>query len=201
MEYIGLIGSFALAVSGALKAMYKKFDPFGLFIIAFVTAVGGGTIRDVLLTEKSVFWMTNAAYIYTIIAGVVFAILFRNKLLRLQKLLSLFDTIGLGLFTVVGVQIGIENEINTISCIILGTITGAFGGVLRDVLVNEVPVIFQKEIYASVSVIGGIVYVLMRHLNVPNPYSQLIPIGIIIILRLIIIKFNITLPTISLKEK
>ena len=201
MEYIGLFGSFTLAISGALKAIYKKFDPFGVFIIAFVTAVGGGTIRDILLTEKSVFWMNNANYIYIIIVGALCAIILRNKLFHLQRLLSLFDTVGLGLFTIVGVQIGLQSEINTISCVILGTITGAFGGVLRDVLVNEIPVIFRKEIYASVSVIGGVLYIILLHFNIPNPYSQVIPICIIIFLRLIIIKFNISLPTISLKEK
>ena len=147
-----------MAISGALKAMHKHFDPFGIFIIAFVTAIGGGTVRDMLLTEKSVFWMHDANFIYAIIAGALIAILFRNKLYVFQKFLSLFDTVGLGLFTVVGVQIGLEYDINYVSCIILGTITGAFGGVLRDVLVNEIPIIFQKEIYASACLAGGAVF-------------------------------------------
>lgn len=201
VEYIGLIGSFALAISGALKAMHKKFDPFGVFIIAFITAVGGGTIRDMLLTDKSIFWMTDASFIYATIAGALFAIVLRKKLFYLQKILLLFDTIGLGLFTVIGVQIGIESEINMVSCVILGTITGAFGGVLRDVLVNEIPVIFQKEIYATTSVLGGVLYLSLYHFEVSNPMLQIIPIVFIIVLRLLVVRFNISLPTIYLKDK
>ena len=201
VEYLGLIGSFALAISGALKAMRKKFDAFGVFIIAFVTAVGGGTIRDMLLTDKSVFWMTDASFIYVIIGGALFAILLRKKLFHLQKILLLFDTIGLGLFTVIGVQIGIESDINMVSCVILGTITGAFGGVLRDILVNEIPVIFQKEIYATTSVLGGALYLSLYHFEVSNPFLQIIPIVFIIVLRLLVVRFNISLPTIYLKDK
>lgn len=201
VEIIGILGSFSMAISGALKAMHKQFDPFGIFIIAFVTAIGGGTVRDMLLTEKSVFWMHDANFIYAIILGTFIAILLRNKLYVFQKLLSLFDTIGLGLFTIVGVQIGLDYDINFVSCIILGTITGAFGGVLRDVLVNEVPVIFQKEVYASISVVGGIIYLVLMNFNTPLLYAQVIPIVIIITLRVLVIKFNISLPTINLKEK
>ncbi len=201
IELIGITGSFAMAISGALKAMHKRFDPFGVFIIAFVTAIGGGTVRDVLLTDKDVFWMHSSYYIYAIILGGIFAIVFRNRIYKFQRLLSLFDTIGLGLFTIVGVQIGLDFNINHISCIILGTITGAFGGVLRDVLVNEIPIIFQKEIYASISIIGGAIYLVLIHFNVPIITAQLIPISIIIILRLLVIKYNISLPTIYLKEK
>jgi len=111
--------------------------------------------------------------------------------------LLIFDALGLGLFTVTGVQIGLEYELHYINCIILGTITGSFGGVLRDVLVNETPVIFKKEIYATISIVGGAVYLLLINLEVANPILQIIPIIFIIIARLIVLRFNISLPQIK----
>jgi uncharacterized membrane protein YeiH len=197
--YISLLGSLTFAISGALKAINKKFDPFGILIIGFITAVGGGTIRDILITDKTVFWLNESIHLYFIFGGVVLAIIFRNKLNRFNKSLLFFDAVGLGLFTITGVQIGIENDLQIINCIILGTITGSFGGVLRDVLVNETPVIFKKEIYATISFIGGAIYLLLFNLEIENPYLQIIPIVFIIIARLAVLKFKISLPQIKYK--
>jgi uncharacterized membrane protein YeiH len=201
LNYIGIGGSFALAMSGALKAMAKKFDPFGVLIIAFVTAVGGGTLRDVLLEDRTVFWLTEVSYIYFIIAGAFIALIFRKKLAYFHKTLLFFDAIGLALFTVMGVQIGINFELSFINCIIMGTLTGAFGGVLRDILVNEIPVIFKKEIYATVSIAGGMIYWVLVQLEVPNIFSQIIPILLIIIARILIMYYKVSFPTIYRDEK
>lgn len=198
--YISLLGSLTFSISGALKAINKKFDPFGILIIGFVTAVGGGTIRDVLITDKTVFWLNESIHLYVIFTGVILAIIFRSKLNRFNKPLLLFDAVGLGLFTITGVQIGLENNLHLINCMILGTITGSFGGVLRDVLVNETPVIFKKEIYATISIFGGAFYLLLLKLEVQNPILQIIPIAFIIITRLIILKFKISLPQIDYKK-
>lgn len=197
--YISLLGSLTLAISGALKAINKKFDPFGILIIGFVTAVGGGTIRDMLLTDKTVFWLNESIHLYFIIGGVILAIIFRNKLNKFNKSLTFFDALGLGLFTITGVQIGLDYDLRAINCIILGTITGSFGGVLRDVLVNETPVIFKKEIYATISIFGGGLYLLLVNLEIQNPYLQIIPIVFIIIARLAVLKFKISLPQIKYK--
>jgi uncharacterized membrane protein YeiH len=198
--YISLLGSLTFAISGALKAINKKFDPFGVLIIGFVTAVGGGTIRDMLITDKTVFWLTETTHLYFIIGGVILAIIFRNKLNKFNKSLNFFDAVGLGLFTITGVQIGLENDFHFINCIILGTVTGSFGGVLRDVLVNETPVIFKKEIYATISIIGGAIYLTLLKFDIQNPAQQIIPIVLMIITRLIIIKLNISLPQIKYKK-
>ncbi len=200
LNYIGIVGSFALAISGALTAMDKRFDPFGVLIIAFVTAVGGGTVRDVMLPGKTVFWLEETSYIYFIIAGTLIAVVFRKKLGYIKKPLLFFDAIGLGLFTITGVQIGVSFELSAIICIILGTITGSFGGVLRDIFVNEVPVIFKKEIYATVSIIGGAMYLVLYELEVANPFLQIVPVLFIIIMRLLVIKYRITLPSIYNNE-
>lgn len=196
IQYISLIGSFVFAISGALKAINKQFDPFGILIIGFVTAVGGGTLRDILLTERSVFWLQEPVHVYSIVGGVITAILFKNKLNRFNKQLLLFDAIGLGLFTITGVQIGLESDLHYINCIILGTMTGSFGGVLRDILVNEIPVIFKKEIYATVSIVGGGLYLGLLYFGVNNVLVQIIPIVLMIIARLIIIRYNVSLPQI-----
>jgi len=196
LNYISIGGSFALAISGSLKAMGKKFDPFGILIIAFVTAVGGGTLRDILLTEKSVFWLKETPYIYFIIAGTIMALIFRKRLTYFHNTLMFFDAVGLALYTITGVQIGIDNDLSFINCIILGTLTGAFGGVVRDILVNEVPVIFHKEIYATVSIVGGIFYWALAQFNVSSPFLQIAPILFIIAARILITYYKLAFPSI-----
>ena len=200
-EYINILGSFSLAVSGALTAMHKRFDVFGVFIVAFVTAVGGGTLRDMFLTEREVFWMHDTNPLYAIITGTVLAIVFRSKIKHLYKPLLLFDAIGLGLFTITGVQIGINENLEIIHCIILGTITGTFGGIIRDILVNEIPVIFRKEVYATISILGGFVYYFMYFANLETLWTNVVPIVLIITLRLVVVYFKISLPSIYKKEK
>lgn len=200
INYFSIAGTFAFAISGALTAMNNKFDPFGVLIIAFVTAVGGGTVRDILVEGRPVFWLYEPMYIYFIIAGTVFAILFRRKLNYMLKPLFFFDTIGLALYTVIGVQIGIEYQLNHINCIILGTLTGAFGGVIRDILVNEVPVIFKKEIYATVSIAGGALYLLLDKFISHHPFMQFIPMLFIIVARLLIVRYKIALPSLYKSE-
>jgi len=186
IHFISLTGAFALAISGALTAMNKRFDPFGVLIIGFITAVGGGTLRDILLTDKEVFWMQETSYLYVIIVGCLFAILFRKKLFHFEKALLFFDAIGLGLYTAAGVQIGIDFELSGINCVILGMATGAFGGVLRDILVNEVPVIFNKDIYATVTIFGGLLYWVLNYNIEPQPFFQILPVVIMIVTRLLI---------------
>jgi uncharacterized membrane protein YeiH len=200
INYTSIAGVFAFAISGALTAMHKKLDPFGVLIIAFATSVGGGTIRDVLVSTDSVFWISEPEYIYVIIGGSVFAMIFRKWLGYLRKTLMLFDTMGLALFTVVGLQVGIEHEFNRIICLILGMITGAFGGVLRDILVNDVPLIFKKEIYATISFFGGIIYLLLSHFQVNTIALQIIPMVFIIVLRLLVVHFGWSYPVISYIE-
>ena len=196
LEYISIGGAFAFAISGALTAMNKRFDAFGVFIIAFATAVGGGSLRDVIVNDHAVFWLIQPTYIYLIIGGTLFAIILRKRLNYFKKTLLLFDTLGLALYTIIGVEIGIQNNLSGISCVALGTITGSFGGVLRDILVNDIPLIFRKEIYATISILGGTLYFLMHFLKGNHLYTQMTPIAIIIILRFIVIRYKISLPTI-----
>ena len=198
---IDILGTIAFAISGVLVAMEKKLDLFGVLIIAFVTAVGGGTLRDMLIGNTPVVWMSQSVYIFTILGTVFFAILFVNQLKYLRKTLFLFDTIGIGLFTMVGIEKGLSAELMPIMCIILGTITASFGGVIRDILCNEIPVIFHKEIYATACILGGIGYFLLIQFPFDGAYAYSAAIIIIIVIRLLAVKFKITLPNIYRTDK
>ncbi|GGD28217.1 trimeric intracellular cation channel family protein [Flavobacterium orientale] len=194
---LDIIGTMAFAISGVLTAFHKKLDPFGVFIIAFVTAVGGGTLRDVLIGRTPVGWMQDLNYVYAIIIGFVLALIFRKKLDKLRKSLLLFDTIGLGVFTLIGLEKGIAIDLHPIICIALGTMTACFGGVIRDILCNEIPVIFRREIYATICIIGGIVFFALEYFEVSNDLIYLITSLVIISIRLFAVKFKWYLPTIG----
>ncbi|MDV7188144.1 trimeric intracellular cation channel family protein [Lutibacter sp. TH_r2] len=193
-EILDITGVVAFAISGALVAIGKRFDPFGVFIVAFATSVGGGTLRDVLI-NRPVFWIENVHYFYPIFIGVLLAILFRKKLKLLSKSLFLFDTIGLGLYTIVGTEIGILNNLHPIICISLGTISAAFGGVTRDILCSKIPIIFKKEIYATASIIGSIVFLTLSHYKIDETISYILTSAIVIAIRLIAVRLKMQLPT------
>lgn len=187
---LDIIGTMAFAMSGALTAMNKKLDPFGVFIIAFVTAVGGGTLRDMMIGRTPVGWMRDLNYVYFICIGFFLAVLFRKKLDRLRLSLFLFDTIGLGVFTLIGLEKGIAINLHPIFCIALGTMTACFGGVIRDILCNEVPVIFRKQIYATICIFGGMVFFALKKFNLNDDVVYVITSLVIIIIRLMAVKFR-----------
>lgn len=197
---LDLLGTTAFAISGALSAMNRRLDLFGIFIIAFVTAIGGGTLRDVLIGSTPVTWMENITYIYLIGVVAIFAIIFRKKLNYLKKSLFLFDTIGLGVFTITGVEMGVQNDLNPIISIAIGAMTGTFGGVIRDILCNEIPVIFRKEIYATACIIGGLAFVLLHELGVGTDIIYIVTSLTVIIIRLVVVKYHISLPSFYLSS-
>ncbi|MFV0566245.1 MAG: trimeric intracellular cation channel family protein [Flavobacteriaceae bacterium] len=198
-HFIDILGVVAFSISGVLVAVEKRMDLFGILIIAFVTSIGGGTLRDLLIGNTPVTWMRDISYTYSILAGAVFAIVFRNKIDYLRTSLFLFDTIGIGLYTSLGVEKGIEAGLHPIICIALGTITACFGGVIRDILCNEIPVIFRKEIYATACILGGIVYFLLLKLPISTDLVFIIAGLVVIAARLLAVKFKIKLPSIYKK--
>lgn len=191
---LDFIGTFVFAISGALTAMHKKLDPFGVFIIAFVTAVGGGTLRDLLIGKTPVGWMNELNYVYLIIGGFLAAVLFRKKLERLRVSLLLFDTVGFGVFTLIGLEKGIEIGLHPVICIFLGTISACFGGVIRDILCNDIPVIFRKEIYATICIFGGILYFILKKLHFENEIISVVVSSVMITIRLFSVKYKWVLP-------
>jgi uncharacterized membrane protein YeiH len=197
---LDIIGTMAFAMSGALTAMNKRLDPFGVFIIAFVTAVGGGTVRDVLIGRTPVGWMLDLKYVYVIILGFILSVIFRKKFDRLRTSLFLFDTIGLGVFTLIGLERGILTGLHPIICIALGTMTACFGGVTRDILCNEIPVIFRREIYATICILGGIVFFVLKKWNLNDDILYLITCIVIILVRLMAVKYKWYLPALEHKR-
>lgn len=197
-DFLDLAGTAVFAMSGALAAMHRRFDPFGVFILGVVTAIGGGTLRDLLIGRLPVGWMQDMTYLYVIIGSVIMAFVFRDRLLYLRKTFFLFDTLGLGLFTITGVEIGLQADLHPIICVILGTMSASFGGVIRDVLSNEVPIIFQKEIYALASIAGGIAFLLLLQTSLPQDIIYVLTSVMVIIIRLLAVKYNWSLPKTSL---
>ena len=200
MEFIyvlDILGTFAFAVSGALVASDKKFDLFGLVIIAFVTAVGGGMLRHLLIDAHPINWIGDLNYMYTIFLAVIFTFLFKSKIAHLSKTMFLFDTVGLSVFTLLGLEKGLSFNLNPIIALIMGMISAVFGGVLRDVLTNKIPLIFEKEIYASACLIGGISYLLLTYFNMTENVIFVFSASIIVIIRVIAVKFKLQLPKIK----
>ena len=198
---VDLLGTIAFAISGVLTATKKRMDLFGILIIAFVTSIGGGTLRD-LLVGFPVAWMRNSTYVYFILGCAIIAIIFRKKLNYVRTSLFLFDTIGIGLYTVVGVEKGLSADLSPIVCVALGTITATFGGVIRDILCNEIPVIFRKEIYATACILGGTSYFALLVLSpIPEGIIFVIAGSVTITIRLLAVHFEWTLPTIYSKKE
>jgi uncharacterized membrane protein YeiH len=193
-EILDTIGTLVFAISGALTAMYKKLDLFGVYCIAFVTALGGGTIRDVMIGRTPVGWMLDIDYVFIITLGFLLSLIFNRYLERLRISMLLFDTIGLGVFTLIGLEKGIEFGLSPVICVILGTLTATFGGVIRDILCNEIPVLFRKEIYATLCIAGGILFFLLQEFAIPQEIISASVAVFIITLRLVAYKYNWSLP-------
>jgi len=194
---IDILGTFAFAISGALVASDKKFDIFGVLIIAFVTAFGGGMLRDILINAHPINWIGDLNYIWTIFLAVFLTFLFKSKIAFLSKTLFLFDTIGISVFTLLGLQKGLSFDLHPFISIIMGMVSAVFGGVLRDVLTNKIPLIFKKEIYSSACLAGGLSYLILNLVAIPKEINFIISASVIIIIRLISVKYELELPKIN----
>lgn len=197
---VEIIGTLAFAISGIRLAAVKKFDWFGAYIVGLVTAIGGGTIRDLFLSTTP-FWMLNYWYLVVTAVALVLVIVFKRYLVRLDHTVFIFDTIGLALFVVIGMQKSLDFGFPIWVAIIMGTITGAFGGVLRDILINEEPLIFRKEVYATACLAGGISYWLIHKLGGSVVLQQVSCAAIIIIVRILSVIYNWSLPVLGNDNK
>jgi len=199
-QILDIIGVFVFTISGVLSGLNKRLDAFGVFIIAFVTALGGGTLRDILIGRTPVGWMENLSYLYIIVLAYFITIFFKKHLEKLRVSLFLFDSIGLGVFTIIGLEKGIEIGLHPIVCIILGTITASFGGVIRDILCNEIPVIFRKEIYATVCICGGFLFFVLKKINLNQDVLYLVTSLFMIVFRLLAVRNKWYLPSLYAKD-
>lgn len=191
---IDIFGTISFAVSGAFLAMEKKLDPFGVLVLSFVTALGGGTLRDMMIGNLPVSWLTNCTATIVIFCAAIVTMFFGRYLKHLTTTLFLFDALGLGLFTIVGIKLGIDKNFSIGVCITLGTITACFGGVLRDVLLNNIPLLFRKEIYALACITGGLIYFLLRNMKLDADVATILCILLIFVIRVVAVRYQISLP-------
>lgn len=196
MEVLDFIGTFAFAISGIRLASAKRFDLFGAYVVGVVTAIGGGTLRDLMLGVTPI-WMTNPMYLICSGIALLWVILFEKRLVRQEVTFFIFDTIGLALFTVVGVEKALALGFPLWVAVIMGTITGAAGGVFRDVFINEIPLIFRKEIYALACIIGGLFYGLFDWLGVDLVLTQCLSGFSVFLVRILAVKFHLGLPVLK----
>ena len=193
---IEVIGTIAFAISGIRLAAYKNFDLFGAYTVGLVTAIGGGTLRDLLL-DIPVFWMQTWLYLAVTGISLLIVILFKKVLVSHDRMLFIFDTIGLALFVVIGIQKSLAEGYPMWVAIVMGMITGSFGGVIRDILINEEPLFFRKDIYATACLAGGFTYWLIGYAT-PDPIvGQITCAFTVIVLRLLAIRYNWSLPVIK----
>lgn len=193
VDIFDYLGTFAFAISGIRLASQKEFDLFGAFIVGMVTAVGGGTLRDTML-GISPFWMTQWEYFAITALALLLFIFYHNGINKIASTIFLFDTIGLAFFTVVGFQKTLDAGFPVWASIIMGMFTGSLGGVLRDILINEIPLIFRRDIYALACIAGGLVYWLGIILALPDYVSELACAATVIAIRLLAVKFHWQLP-------
>ena len=199
MEFINIIdyiGTFAFAISGIRLAAAKNFDWFGAYVVGFVTAVGGGTLRDLML-DTTPFWMEHLSYLIVTGLALIFVLIFRKYVVRLDNTFFIFDAVGIALFTVVGVEKSLEAGFPVWVNVIMGTITGAAGGMFRDIFINEVPLIFRTDIYAMACLLGGIVYHLCLWLGLDTVLTQLIAAVSVFLIRVLAVHFHISLPALK----
>lgn len=196
MKIIEVLGTFTFVVSGIRQASAKHFDWFGGFVCGIAVAIGGGTIRDVMLGVTP-FWMTSSLYMSCAVLALLFTVVFSRSLKKLDNAWFVFDTLGLGLFTVAGIQKTLECGHPFWVAIIMGCITGSAGGVMRDVFLNNIPVIFQKEIYATACMAGGFIYWGLALLNLSVTWMAAITFVVVCSIRFLAVKYHITFPTLK----
>lgn len=196
MKIIEVLGTFTFVVSGIRQASAKHFDWFGGFVCGIAVAIGGGTIRDVMLGVTP-FCMTSSLYMSCAVLALLFTVVFSRSLKKLDNAWFVFDTLGLGLFTVAGIQKTLECGHPFWVAIIMGCITGSAGGVMRDVFLNNIPVIFQKEVYATACVAGGFIYWGLALLNISVTWMAAITFVVVCSIRFLAVKYHITFPTLN----
>ncbi len=185
------------AISGGMTARDKKLDFFGIAAVGFITAIGGGTMRDVLIGSTPVGWMNDLTYLIMIASGVFISILFGKRVRKLRRTFFIFDTIGIAVFAVLGLQKAMTIGLHPVIAIIMGMVSAVFGGVIRDIVCNEIPLIFRKEIYALTCLCGGILFVLLEEARLKQEWNILLTVCFIVIFRVLAVKFKWQLPEIS----
>jgi uncharacterized membrane protein YeiH len=200
LSILDFCGVLVFAVSGVLTAGRKKMDVFGVFVIAAVTAIGGGTLRDVMIDRYPIFWFRNTTYIAIIAVAVVVTMIYTRLHNPPQKTLLIADAIGLATFTVSGAQIAEHMGLSSVIVIFIATTTAVAGGILRDVLCSEIPLVFQQDVYVVTVITGACVYVILRNLGGSDALIAILTMSTVILFRLVAIFFHLHLPRYHIEE-
>ena len=202
MRYIlDLAGVAVFAISGVLTAGSKSLDWLGVAVIAVVTAIGGGTLRDLLLERYPIFWIADPTYLLVILAATGFTLFYVHFRVPNRRALLIADALGLGFFTIGGVQIAQQAGLSGIPAVLMGTITGVAGGMIRDVLCAEIPLILRRgQLYASSTVVGAALYLVLEPAGIPRNAAALVGIGTIVVVRFVAILWRLELPVLSLEQ-
>jgi len=190
---LNITGILVFAISGVLTALDNDFDVVGASVIGFITALGGGTLRDMMIGETPVGWMQDANYLWVILAAMIVAYLFRDKIQKFRRSWFVFDTIGIGLFTILGLQKTLDVGLSPAIAVLMGMVSATFGGVLRDVLSNVVPLIFRREIYATACLAGGGVFLILSKLSDYKQLNMIIAMFTVFVIRYFAVKYKWTL--------
>jgi len=198
--YFNLFGVMMFAMSGALAATDKNLykDLFGVSFTAFATSVGGGTLRDIILGAHPIAWVADNNYLIAISMGIILMLILKKQLVKIPKILLVFDSIGIAIYTIIGMEKALALDVAPLAAVIMGLFTAVMGGVIRDTLINEIPQIFRKEIYATACIVGALVYLLLKYTSLPDIWSAMISIVTIIAFRLTAVKFKWSLPNLGI---
>lgn len=194
---LDMIGIIACAVAGTLLAMKKGFDFFGCILVSMVNAIGGGTVRDVILDRHPLFWTLDLSYLYVITITSLLAQVFIDYLHNIDGAMKFFDAIGLAAFSVIGFTVTQGMGASAEICILLAVLTSIAGGIMRDMICNEIPLVLQKEIYISASIIGSCVHLLMQSLNIAHTVADFSMLLVIFTVRMLAVRFDWHLPTLG----
>lgn len=198
LSIIAIISVFVFSISATLQSIQKRYDMFGIAFVTFITSVGGGTVRDLLLGCHPLFWMEDPSFVIAILTGVFSTFVFKRKMLILKQTFFLFDTLGISLSAIIGTQKAIDFGVHPLIAIFFGLVTAVFGGILRDMMTNQIPLVFRKEIYASAVLAGGLIYVILNYLSAPSWLLVGLPIVFIFAIRIVSIKYKLSLPRVTL---
>ena len=193
-----MVGIVVCAIAGTLLAQHKGFDIAGCILVSMVNAIGGGTVRDMALDRHPLFWMTDLSYVIVITVTSLILQIFFHLYHKIDNALKLFDAIGLAAFSVIGFKVALNQDMSPLIAIMMGVWTAILGGLLRDIICNEIPLVLQREIYISASVIGSLSYLLLTYLGLSSGISEFVMLGVIFVVRMLALRFDWHLPSIRL---
>lgn len=194
---LDLMGITASAVAATILAQRKGLDIFGAFLIAAVASIGGGTLRDLLLNNHPIFWLVKPIYLTVIFISSLLTLLFYRRISQLERPLRIFDAIGLAAFTIIGIEVALRHNMSPVIAIMMGIVTSTLGGVARDIICNEIPLVLRKEIYITASLIGGCLLLTLNYFGVPREINYPVTIITIFSIRLVAIYKDLRLPRIN----